>query len=102
MDVHLDQGRVANTPKTVDLPRLDDEDVPGTGLELLPIDGPEAPTFPHELDFIVWMTMRTGAAPWQRTEQEGGDIDVAILRSNELMRAPYKGEILLTDSVHLA
>jgi hypothetical protein len=101
MDIHLDQGRVANAVKTVDLPRLDDKDVPGTRLELFSIDGPEAAAFSHELHFIVRMTMGTRASSRQGAEQEGGDIDAAILRSNELMRASDEGKVLLTDSVRL-
>jgi hypothetical protein len=74
----------------MDLPRLDDENVTGASLEFLPIDRPEAPAFPDELDFIVGMTMGPGATPRQGAEEEGGDIDVAVLSPNELVRAPLK------------
>src|SRR6266516_3775304 len=77
MDINLDEGRVADTAEAMDLPRLDDENVASAGFEFLSVDGPEAPTFPDELDFIVRMTMGPGTTPGERAEEEGGDIDVA-------------------------
>jgi hypothetical protein len=34
------------------------------------------------------------------TEQEDGDIDVAVLGPDELVRAALKWQVLLTDTVH--
>jgi hypothetical protein len=45
MHIDLDQGLVPNTPEAMDLARLDDEDVAGTGLELLTVYGPYAAAF---------------------------------------------------------
>jgi hypothetical protein len=90
VDINLDQRGVANAAEAMDLPRLDDKNVTGAGLEFLPIDRPEAPPFPDKLDFIVRMTMGPGATPREGAEEKGGDIDVAVLSPNELVRAPLK------------
>ena len=78
MDIDLDQRRVANAAEAVDLAGLDDENVTGAGLEFLPIDGPEASALPDELDFIVRMTMGTGAAPGR-----------ALSRKTETLTSPF-------------
>ncbi|HEU4798040.1 MAG TPA: hypothetical protein VFT63_03875 [bacterium] len=86
----------------MDLPRLDDKNVTGAGFEFLSVDGPEAPAFPDELDFIVRMTMGPGTTPGEGAEEEDGDIDVAVLGANEVVRAALKWQVLLTDTVHPA
>jgi len=86
----------------MDLPGLDDENVTGAGFEFLPVDGPETPAFPHELDFIVRMTMGPGTTPGKGTKEENGDIDVPVLGSDEAVRAAFKWQVLLTDTVHSA
>jgi hypothetical protein len=60
MYVKLDQGRITNAAEAVDLTRLDDQNVTCSGFEFLPVDVPETAAFPHELDFIVRMTV----GPW--------------------------------------
>src|SRR2546426_5774112 len=60
MYIHLDEGRVTDAAEAVDLPGLDDENVTGSGFELLPVHGPETATFPHELDLVVRMAMGSG------------------------------------------
>ena len=100
MDINLDQGRVANAAEAVDLSRLDDENVTSAGFEFLSVDGPEAPAFPDELDFIVRMTMGPGTTPGERAEEEGGDVDVAVLGPDEVMRAALERQVLLGDTVH--
>ena len=100
MYINLDERPVANASEAMDLPCLDDKDVAGAGFEFFPIDRPEAPTFSDELDFIVRMAMGARAPPRQRAEEEGGDIDVAVLGSNELVRAALKWQVLLMDTVH--
>jgi hypothetical protein len=102
MDIHLDEGRVANAAETMDLPGLDDKNVTGAGFEFLTVDRPEAPACPDELDFIVRMTMGPGTTSGEGTEEENGDIDVAVLGSNEVMRAALKWQVLLTDTIHPA
>jgi hypothetical protein len=100
MYINLDEGRVANAAEAMDLPRLDDKNVTSTGFEFLSVDGPEAPAFPDELDFIIRMTMGPGATPGERAEQEGGDVDVAVLGPDEVVRATLKRQVLLADTVH--
>ena len=74
MDVDLDEGRVTNAAEAMDLPGLYDENVAGGGFEFLAVDGPEAATLPHKLDFVVRMTMRPRATPGEGAEKEDGDI----------------------------
>ena len=100
MDVDLDEGRVTNAAEAMDLPGLDDENVAGAGFEFLAVNGPEAATLPHELDFVVRMTMRPRATPGEGAEKEDGDIHVAVIRPNEVVRAALKWQVLLTDPVH--
>jgi hypothetical protein len=88
--------------KAVDLAGLDHENVAGAGFELLSIHGPEAATLGHELDFVVRMTMRPGTAAGKRAEEKGGDVDVAVIGSDEVVRAALKREVLLTHAVHPA
>jgi hypothetical protein len=100
MDINLDKWPVPDATEAVDLSRLDDEDIPGAGLEFLPVDGPEAPPFPDELDFIVRMTMRPGPLARKGAEKEDRDVDIAVIGSDEFMRAAVKRQILLTNAVH--
>jgi len=102
MYIKLDEGCVANAAEAMDLPGLDDKNVTGAGFEFLPVDGPQAPALPDELDFIIRMAMRPGTMPGQGAEEEGGDIDVAVLGANEVVRAALKRQVLLTDTVHPA
>jgi len=68
MYVHLDERRFTNAAEPVDLPGFDDENVAGTGFEFLSVDGPETPSFSHELDFIIRMTMRPRTASRESAE----------------------------------
>ena len=94
MYIHLDEGRVPDAAKTVDLT--------GSGFELLPVHGPETATFPHELDLVVRMAMGSGTPPGEGAEQEHGDIHVPVIGSHEVMRAALEWQALLTDPVHPA
>lgn len=44
--------------------------------------------------------MWSRTAPGLGTEEERGDLDVAVLRSDELVRAALERQILLTDPIH--
>jgi hypothetical protein len=101
MDIELDEMRVTNAAEAMDLAGLDDQDVLCAGFEFLTVDDPKTTAFPHELDFIVGMTMGPGAAPGGRAEEEHRDIHVAVISPNELVRAAHKRQVLLTDAVHL-
>jgi hypothetical protein len=100
MHVNLDKWCVANAVEAVDLSSLDDKNVTCTGFELFSVDDPEAAPFPHELDFIVRMTMEARAASGEGAEEEHRDIHVTVVGSNELMRAALKGQVLLPNAEH--
>jgi hypothetical protein len=102
MYIDLDQGRVTNAAKAVDLTGLDDKDVTCTGFEFLSVDGPETTALSHELDFIVRMTMGSRTTPGESAEEEHGDIHVAVIGPDEVVRAALKGQVLLTNAVHPA
>ena len=101
MNIHLNEGLVADAPEAMDLSRLDDEDVTRAGFEFLSIDSPETATFPHELDFIVRVSMRPWSIARERAEEEHGDTDVAVVGSDEFVRAAVKGQVFLADTVHI-
>jgi hypothetical protein len=85
--IELHERSIANAPETVDLARLDDQNVARTRFEFLAVHRPETASFPHELDFIVRMAMRTRTTAGERMKQEYGDIDVAIVSTHEMVRA---------------
>src|SRR6266571_2008275 len=90
MYIQLDEGRV---------PGLDDENVTGSGFELLPVHGPETAPFSHELDLVVRMAMGSGTPPGESAEQKHGDTH-AVIDSDKVMRAALEWQVLLTDTVH--
>lgn len=100
MHIHLHQRRVANAAKAMYLAGLDDKDIARPSFEFFPVDGPETAAFPHELNFIVRMTMRSGTASGERPEEEYGHADIALIGPDEVMRAALEGQIFLADAVH--
>jgi hypothetical protein len=100
MYIDLNERRLADAAEAMDLPGLDDKNVTGPGFEFLPVDGPEAPALPDELDFIIRVAMGPGTTPGESAKKEYGDIDVAVLGSDEVVRAALKWQILLADTVH--
>src|SRR5262245_66570752 len=100
MHVELHERRVANAAEAVDLARLDHEDITGAGFELLAVHVPQTTTFPHELHFIVRMTMRPGTAARQRAEEEHRHVHVTVIGADELVRASLERQILLPYSIH--
>jgi hypothetical protein len=100
MYIELDQGCVTNAAKAVDLTGLDDQNVTCSGFEFLSVDGPEPAAFPHELDFVVRVTMGPWTTPGEGAEEEDGDIHVAVIGPDEVVRATLKGQVLLTNAVH--
>ena len=101
MHIDLDERPVADTAEAVNLSRLDDENVAGGDLEFLSIHHVQAAPLSDELDLVVRVAMRSRAASREGAEQKGGNIDVALLGPDELMRAALTWQVLLTDSVHL-
>jgi hypothetical protein len=85
MYVDLHEGRVPDAAEAVDLPGLDDQNVACAGFEVLTVDGPETATFPHELDFVVGMTMGPGTTLGKGAEEEHGDIHVAVIGPDKVV-----------------
>jgi hypothetical protein len=102
MDIKLDERPVTNAAEAMDLSGLDDENVTRAGFEFLSVDGPEPTAFPHELDFVIRMTMRPWTTAGHCTEEEDRDIDVSVICADELVRAALEGQVFLTDAVHPA
>jgi hypothetical protein len=102
MDIDLDERRVTNTAEAMYLSGLDDKDVTCAGFEFLSVDCPETAAFPHELDFIVGMSMGSRTTPREGAEEERGDVHVAVIGPNEVVRAALKWQVLLTNTVHPA
>jgi len=102
MNVQLNQGFISNAAKTVDLSRLDHENVARAGLEFLAIDGPEAATALHELDFIVGVAMRSWTASRRRVDEVDRNVHISVVGSYELMRHAVERQTFLTDVVHPA
>lgn len=100
MDVDLNERRVANAAKAVNLSGFDNENVTGPGFEFLSVDVPEAAAFPHDLHFIVRMAVRPRPAPRKGAEEKDGDVDVAVVGSDELMRTAHEGQVFLANAVH--
>src|SRR3954462_928112 len=100
MNIELDERRIADAAEAVNLAGLDHENVPGSRLELLAGDGPQAPAFSYELDLVVGMTMRSWPTARKRAQKEHRHVDVTLIDANELMRAAHKRQIVLTNTVH--
>jgi hypothetical protein len=100
MHVQLHEGRVADALEAVNLARLDDEDVPCSSLELLAVHVVQSASGSHELYFVVRVPMRSWPAAGKRVEEEHGDIDVALVGADELVRAANERKLFLTDTVH--
>jgi hypothetical protein len=62
MDVDLDEGHIPDAAEAVNLPGLDDENIPGAGFEFLSVHGIQAAAFPQKLDFIVGVPVGSGTA----------------------------------------
>jgi hypothetical protein len=101
MHIDLHEWRITDTAEAVDLPGLDHKNITRSGLELLSIDGPETAPLSHELDLIVGVTMRARTPTLESMKKEDRDVDVALVRSDELMRAAHKGQVLLANAMHL-
>lgn len=81
--VQLDERFIADAAEAVNLPRLDDENVAGPGLEFFFIHDPDAAAFPNELDFVVRMDMGAGTIAGRRPKDECRDADVTVYGPNK-------------------
>jgi hypothetical protein len=100
--VHVQLVEGADIAEPMNLPRFNNKDVPGAGFEFLAVDCPKSSPFPDELDLIIWMTMGSGALSRESVEEELGDIDVAVVGPDELVRAALKWQVMLANAVHFA
>jgi hypothetical protein len=85
MNVNLDEWRVTDATEAVNLSGLDDQNIPCPRLEFLSIDGPPSAPFPHELHFVVRMAMRPWSFSREGSEEECGDIHIAVVGTNEIV-----------------
>jgi hypothetical protein len=100
MYINLDQGGIADAAEAVYLASFHHEDVTCTGFKLLSVDDPDATALPHDLYFIVRVPVWARPTAGLGAEEEHGDIHVPLLSPDELMRAPLKRKVLLTDTMH--
>lgn len=100
MHVNLDERRIADAFEAVDLAGLDNQDVAGAGFELAAVHVPQSPAFRHELNFVVRVTVRSGPAAGRRAEQVDGNVDIAVIGADKLVRAALKRQILLPSPMH--
>jgi hypothetical protein len=96
----LDQRRVAEAGEAVHLTCLDHEDVPRPGLEFHAVHRPAAVALLDELDFVVGVAVGTWALAGEPSVEEDRDSSVALIGSNEVVRAALERQVLLADAVH--
>jgi hypothetical protein len=54
------------------------------------------------MDFVVRMTMGSWTTPGEGAEEEHGDVHIAVVGPDEVVRAALKRQVLLTNAVHPA
>jgi hypothetical protein len=99
--IELHQRRIAYAEKTVNLARLDHQDVARPRLELLIIDLPLAAPRLDELNFILRMPVRPRAASGLPVEEEDRNAHFALIGAYEVVRAPPERKLLLSDTMHV-
>jgi hypothetical protein len=102
VDIELHQRTVAGACEAVNLARLDDENVSRARLEFLALDDIAAAALPDELDLVIGMPVRFGTAARLPIKKECGDAHIALIRTDEIVRAAALWQILLADSVHVS
>src|SRR4029453_18772106 len=85
VDVALDERSLTDVDKGVNLARFNDQDVSRSCLKVLSVDGPAGPPLFHEHDLVIRMTVQPWPPPRRGAYEIGGNRDVAVLRSYELM-----------------
>ena len=100
MDIELHEWPVTDAAKAVHLASLDHEDVAGARLERLSVHRVLAAPLTDELNLIVGMAVRSRAAAGLAVKEKHGDASIPLVRTDELVRAPAEGQILLTNAVH--
>src|SRR6478736_4750218 len=100
VNVELHERLIDDRGEGVYLARLDHEHVAGARLEDLPRHRPAAAARLDELELVVRMTVRPGPSASFAAEEEHGHADVAVVGANEVVRAPTKGQLGLSESKH--
>lgn len=100
MHVDLHEVRLADRFELVNLTGFDDEDIAGLAFELDAVDLPQSAAFADELDFVVGMTMRSRARAGLAVEEIHTAADVALISTDELVRAADVREVFLADTMH--
>ena len=102
MNIELDERAIADRCEAVNLARFDDENVTRASFERVSVYNVFAAPRLDELNFVVGMTMRTGAAPCLTVEQEHRDRDVSVVSADEIVRAPAMRQIRYSKFVHVS
>src|SRR5262249_44193283 len=100
VDVELHEGFVADVLEAVNLAGFDDEDVAGTPLELDAVHVPASASRLDELDLVIGMPMRTRPSAGFSVEEKDGDVDVAVVGSDEVVGAAFDWEIFAAEPFH--
>jgi len=90
MHVNLNEWLISDALETMNLPCLDHEYVASPCFELLAFDNPEPAALPDELDFIIGMSVGSRTAAGECSEEEDGDVNVSMVRSDKLVGAALK------------
>src|SRR5262249_43176399 len=91
---------LADRLELVHLARLDDEDVPRGSHQLLAFDLPPPLPLEDDLYLVVGMAVRARPGAGLGAEQADGDADVALVGTDERVRASLEREILLPRPNH--
>jgi len=69
MNVHLHQGCVADGLEAVDFAGFDHKDIARSTFKGFSVNRPSSAAFPHKLDFIIGMPMRSRTLAGERAQQ---------------------------------
>ena len=85
MNVQLNERFVAYGLEAVNLAGLDHKNVARASLELLTIDVICSAARLNELDFVVWMSVRSRPASRLSVEQENTDFHFAVVSADKVV-----------------
>ena len=85
MDIELHERCFASVLEAVDLASLDHEDVASARFELLTVDDPGPMAVLNELNFVVWMAMRSRSRARQSAEQKRRHVHIAVVGADEVV-----------------
>ena len=85
MKIELNEGLVSNRLEAVNLARFDHEDITGPRFEFLAVDIVGTATRLNELDFIVWMSVRSRTATCLSIKQKNADVHIAVVSADKIV-----------------